>query len=401
MPLKKCVKRFLSGVLLMLLLASCQIFQPKRGGVDRLLLLYTVISPNLVDNIAQDVTEVKSSIYLPEYFDEKGSGNIMLFLEYKEGGVPVLKRLFRDEFGVASEETLMEYEGRDGVEPELLGEILEYIETIFKPQEKGIIFSGHGQGWLPSGFFNSPVGYSGVSAYKEEVDPYAHLVKGFGYSQKQEMDIIRMAQVIPSGFAYIIFDSCLMGGIEIMYELKNKTQYIISSPTEIMGGGFPYMQTVDYLFHPTASLLSRMRGVAESYYNYYSDVSTGGCTISLVETGKLDQVAQAAKVIFDTDRKKIKTIDVDNVQKYFRMNKHWFYDFISFIEEISSVPAQTEALKKSLDDAVVVKFSTDKFLNLSIKEFSGVSTYIPSPPNAFLDDYYKSYQWNKDAQMIK
>lgn len=31
-----------------------------------------------------------------------------------------------------------------------------------------------------------------------------------------------------------------MGGIEVAYELRNKTDYMIASPAEVISNGFPY-----------------------------------------------------------------------------------------------------------------------------------------------------------------
>jgi hypothetical protein len=44
-------------------------------------------------------------------------------------------------------------------------------------------------------------------------------------------------------FNFILFDACLMGGVEIVSELKEVSEYIVASPAEVPEKGFPYTTT--------------------------------------------------------------------------------------------------------------------------------------------------------------
>jgi hypothetical protein len=60
-------------------------------------------------------------------------------------------------------------------------------------------------------------------------------------------------------------------------------------------------------------------------------------------------------------------------------------------------PASAEAL----DKAVIYKAATPKFFEISIDNYSGVSTYIPVPYNTVLADKYKTLKWNEATGFIE
>ncbi len=372
--------------LILLLPTSCHWFQNKSGEVEKSLLMYMAVTSNLSSSINSNLSDVMNSPFLPEYFDiNKESGDVLLALEHRERDIPRLKRFYRDEFGQVREEILQEYEGRSSIEPEFLHEVLVYVNSLFPAQESGILFSSHGTGWTPDGYYANPT-----------------QVKSFGQIDKKEMDIVELAVAIPEKYDYIIMDACLMGGVEVAYELKDKADYTLLSPTEIMAAGFPYGDIVEQIFHAEGEIGSRLAAVASCYYDYYSDDSTGGGTITLVKSDALDGLGSAVKSILDRDYGNIAKLDMDKIQPYFRGSvRHWFYDLTDFMEGISTDSGELEAYRTAMSNAVIVKYATDKFLSIPINRYSGLSTYIPKPANPYLDAYYKSLAWNGDVGLVR
>lgn len=380
------LKAPLLSIFVLMLITSCQWFSKKSGEVNRSLLMYLVVTSNLNSSISSNMSDIKNSPFLPEYFDvEKESGNILLVMEHKEGDIPRLKRLYRDEFGEVHEEIIQEYEGRSSIEPELLHEVLTYTNSVFPAKESGILFSSHGTGWTPEGYYANPKS-----------------VKSFGQMDKREMDIMEMAEAIPGKYSYMIMDACLMGSVEVAYELKDATDYLLLSPAEIMAAGMPYGDIMEQVFYTEGEVGKRMTYIAASYFDYYSDRSTGGGTITLVRSDKLAALGESVKAILDKDRDKIAGLDMSDIQPYFRGTlRHWFYDLTDFMEHISTDPAGLDKFHKAMDDAVVAKYATEKFLSIPIKKYSGLSTYISNPADSYLDSYYKKLAWNKAVQMVR
>ena len=49
------------------------------------------------------------------------------------------------------------------------------------------------------------------------------------------MEIDDLAKGLPDDlFDFILFDACYMASVECTYELRNKAEYILASPTETM-----------------------------------------------------------------------------------------------------------------------------------------------------------------------
>ena len=92
----------------------------------------------------------------------------------------------------------------------------------------------HGTGWLPVGVYEE---------IKNQVSS-----RSFGSDNKQEMSIIELESALPIKFDFIIFDACLMGNIETIYQLRHKADVIIASPTETLVAGFPYTEVAPLLF---------------------------------------------------------------------------------------------------------------------------------------------------------
>jgi hypothetical protein len=143
---------------------------------------------------------------------------------------------------------------------------------------------------------------------------------------------------------------------------------------------------------------------AAEFYEYYNNMSNldRSATIAAVNTSELNNVAAEAKIIFDKYRNGIQNVDIQNIQRYYRGNKHWFFDLGDFISQLA--PMEDDAFKIAMDKAVIYKAATDKFLDVKIDplKFSGVSTYIPlTPPDNTLNEFYKKFKWNIDSGFIQ
>ena len=59
-----------------------------------------------------------------------------------------------------------------------------------------------------------------------------------------------------------------MGAVEVVYELKDKTDYIVASSMEIIYKGFPYDKVIPELIKPAINYKS----VAKHYFDYYDNM---------------------------------------------------------------------------------------------------------------------------------
>ena len=370
--------------------------------VDRMVLVYMAADNNLAMFAKKNIEEMKKGD-VPYYFDD-GSGDVLLVYADIAGEEPRLMRLSKDRFGTVTEETLRVYEDQNSCSDSVMTDVLSYASALFPSMESGLVLWSHGTGWLPEGYYSNPMYASsdGGAAYQHHiVDPYADLVKSFGEDGGSEMDIRALAKALPVHYSFILMDACLMGGIEVAYELRDCCDYFVGSAAEVLANGFPYEQVVGEFFDGERGL----RNACRLFYEHYEDE---GATVSMVDTRRLDALAYAGRAVFASKRGSIQDLDMSSIQGYYRMDRHWFYDLDDFIFQLTYAEdsALYEDFKEALDDAVVCKYTTDEFVlngypQFSINKFSGLSTYIPNPENPILDEYYRTLAWNKAVMMVE
>lgn len=376
-------------------------FVPSDSDIDQTVVIYMNADNNLTYYAHQDLDEIENG-YVPDYFPPGGSGRVLLVYLDTSSEEPVLLRYFKDEFGVVCRETIMEYEEQNSSDPTVINNVLQYAHNLFPSQNNGLILWSHGTGWTPVDFYNNPNEYSPEPLQcSVEDDPYAAYVKSFGYDQGLETDIIDLADALPIKYRFILFDACLMAGVEVAYQLKDKCDYFIGSVAEILAGGFPYHQILDPLYNNVSE--QGLSAVCSYYYNHYYNMNQGA-TVSLVKTSELESVAQICSSVFNDERIFIQSLQMDNMQGFFRLGRHYFYDLGDLIQNIASV-SEYEEFEAAMDKAVICTYATQRYnignsLQFLINKNSGLSTYIPNPEHPYLDNYYQSLEWNKRVKMI-
>lgn len=112
------------------------------------------------------------------------------------------------------------------------------------------------------------------------------------------MELIELFNSLPIKFEFILFDACLMGNIEVLYQLRNKADYIIASPTEILVAGFPYTQTIPLLLQKEINF----DNVTTEYVNYYENQNSSrlrSASLSVIQTKYLKSLVDFIKLYID------------------------------------------------------------------------------------------------------
>ena len=283
---------------------------------------------------------------------------------------------------------------------ETLHQVILDAEAIAPAAHHGLVFWSHATGYLPSGYFSHPTDL----AKKQDRRSF-----GSDYSQPEEMEITELAGALPFHYDFILFDCCLMGGVEVAYELRDKCDYIAFSPTEIMAKGFPYYVMLDAIWNGQTTE-EAMKAVCQEYYHYYDSLYQryisgqsayrNAGTVSLVKTEKLGPLADACRTVFENHRDEIYGLDFNKVQKYFRYNYHWFFDLGDIVEQVATAE-EFAAFQAALDNAIVYKAATPDFLGVAITKYSGLSSYLPRPEYNHLNAFYFELAWNQATHLVE
>ena len=380
--------RFLFCALAMALtLFSCKKAETEEIVVvkrPKTVLLYMVANNNLSYDAENSISRLQNG-YIPAE-----EGNLLVY-KHCAGMDPVLLHIKKGEEGTVVADTAYRFPPRVSATKSALTQALNVTQALFPADSYGLILWSHGTGWIP------PLASSSSAA--QEVSGSAPQ-RTFGLDGKVELEIRDLAQAIPYKLSFMLMDACFMGGIETAYEVKDSVDYYIGSPAEILTESFPYHKIMQHIFKSTPDYAA----VCKEYYDYYN-AKTGSvrsATVALMDCSKLAEVAEVAKRVFDQYGESIASLDLSLLQPYFRgSNSKYFYDLKDLVDAIADASLSAE-FAAALERAVPYKASTPYFIELPIRSFCGVSTYVPgNPADTKLADYYKQYKWNQATGMIK
>ena len=274
----------------------------------------------------------------------------------------------------------------------------------FAPAEKyALIIGSHGLGWVPKAPSTTQslalrrLGLSHENLWKRNEN--AEMTRHLGDKAPTRYDVSEIATAIEANnvkFDYILFDACLMGNVESAYELRNSTKYIIGSPCEVMGYGFPYAKIVKYMFTENGNSYDLDKMCSEYVRYYKTEATTPSACVALTNTAELEALAQAMKAV---NNAKIKPdFSLNNVQYYEGQAVHSFYDLGDMVEQSCADATVAAAFKSQLDKTVTSRYHTTQFYSAygsgnkyyhNINYYSGIST------SAMVDHY--SADWQQTA----
>ena len=408
-----------------------------RDAGDR---LYPVIDRNVMimisggrnslsSYLATDLEElVASEIPSGRYASE----NVLIIISRigsnKNKEVPaVMYRAYRDKDGMVVRDTLMRWGGFTPIFGEnTLKDALQLVVDQFPGSHYGIVLSSHGTGYLPDGYYKDPEAYEAAhggsfqsfsagglrSMSAEKFPPIQDYpaVKTIGQDDDAEhsveMELKAFRDAIPCRMDYILMDACLMGCIEVAYELRDKAAIIGFSPTEILADGFDYKLLTSRLLCKEPDPVQVCKDYFYQYKKPDGTTSSGSAyaTISAVNTKYLDALAQLCRGLFEKYRENMDNVNADIIQHYFRFERHFFYDMRDILVKSGISGEDLAALDDVLEKLVIYKDHTDYFISIPIKDdtYSGLSMFLPSKGSAILNSFYKeNLDWNTATQLVK
>lgn len=340
---------------------------------------------------------------------------------YKVKTSPALYHAYKMNDGTVKRDTIKVFpEGSVAATKEMMSEVLNIVKEKFPAHHYGMLVSSHATGWTPKMYCYSPPdkNSSGIWRAREKEftppdkytddRPFTKSIGAHFHGSSANMDEIELpdfAEAIPFHLDFLVFDCCLMGGIEVAYELRNKCDKICFSQTEILAGGMDYTTMISHIFGQEEV---NMNGIAYDYYIKYalqeSEINRSA-TISVVDCRKLEPVAEIVRRNRDAIATMAGSYTRNRVQKYFRssysVNHGMFFDLEDILVKAAVSDSELEALKYALEDCVICKYATDAFMiSLRIDRHSGFSMYLPDADRGILNDYYTTLEWNKATGLI-
>ncbi|MDR1330554.1 MAG: hypothetical protein LBK07_00430 [Tannerella sp.] len=364
-----CLLALLAG------LSGCSMERRVDTVSPRTVLVYMVAS-NLDYAMTRNIEE------MIEAASEGGlnGGNLIVFYSGSQSEAELFE-IRRGTGGAAVRRHIRDYTDMSAVSHETMRQVIREVVDMYPARSYGMILSSHATSWLPADYGNAP------------------RQRSFGEENGRRMEIYELAAALPDGlFEFLIFDACSMASIECVYELRNKADYIMASPSEILSYGIPYKTVLPCLFTATADL----EGAARNFYFFYRDYQYPYGNISVVRTEALEELAQITREIATASRMGAGYSEpLPNWQllSFWKSSPTKLFDFGHVICSQTTSYVQRSRFKASIERAVMTCYSTeeiycsDNAAPVPVFHFSGLSFYPLQTQLSELNEWYRRLEW--------
>lgn len=171
-----------------------------------------------------------------------------------------------------------------------LQSFLQWGQSNFPAQHYLVVLWNHGAGWKPIANNNCAGNTRGISYDDQSCNSIETWQIASAFAGLQPVDVVAM-------------DASLMQMIEVNYDMRNISRYIVGSEDSPPGSGYPYDQWLTALTtQPSTDPLTISRTICDTFANFYqNNQDVGGVlepvTQSVVDTSKLTGVAQAMSTL--------------------------------------------------------------------------------------------------------
>lgn len=366
---------------------------------DSTILIYAVATNSLAGNLISDKNEM---LIAASDIDLKRN-NVLLFqavYEYDENnqrtgnGKASLLKLVESK-GLCGWDTIREFTyDTVPLDPKRINEVIDIATTQFPAHKYGLIFWSHSTASDP--YFATAKTTSMAVQLPMEYSFGQDLAVGSGKDYYQ-LNVDELANAIPDNlFNFIWFDSCYMSNIETIYQLRNKCNYFVGYPTEVLDDGMPYQYTLPLLASGNPDIV----GAAEKLFDYYQyDYTWHIATIAVVDMSKIDALSDFCREIYKGN---ISVPATANMHKYTnnRQTSGPFYDLGDYTREVASINGgdwKNEVWNSILNECVIYKAATTYDFNnkrIDQERYSGISTYVYGIGNTpEKSAFYESLDW--------
>ena len=411
--IKKLFTLFICSISLAMTFTSCseEAFDTDSVNKQTILVFYpwtgSKSSTGLLGYLQNNIDSICDGI-----IDRKGLNNsrVLVFLSDKYNHSTLYDLQYNATTKSVDRVPLKEYEGASYASAEGIADIMNEVKTQASALNYALIVGVHGCGWTYASDWSRYPYYARPSVTRPRdnnfsgiqfgPDPNAPLTRFFGSVSLAEnaMDISTLAEGIrESGLKmqYILFDACYMSNIETAYELKDVTNYMIASGSEIMAAGLPYRSMWSYLNSATPNY----SGIVSTSVNFYKNSSAPFCNLAAIDCRQVEKLASVMKEI-NAQYQLSASVSLDSIQHLDGFRPNLFYDLETYVDSLHPSGYLLDQFKSQLkltikasdhtDEAYTCIYSSDSF---KIKNYCGITISDPSQHSVAIKGREKTGWW--------
>ncbi len=198
----------------------------------------------------------------------------------------------------------------------------------------------------------------------------------------------------------LAMDACLMGTLEVAYEIRNYASILVASEDAILAAGFPYDDIIDYLCdNPSQNITQFASTIIDLFYN---SMTFWSCTLSAINLTLVNDFlfphfssfAQNLYSYLDQGIKHELYTARGASQEFYYPEFIDLYDFAAETKKQAS-NFTIRQLAQALMDNITVTIINEK--HRSNPDAHGLSIYYPEVQASYLSDYATSFSLSNDS----
>lgn len=291
--------------------------------------------------------------------------------------------------------TIEQFSGYQFTTAQGICDIIKKAKEIAPAWNYAMIIGGHGSGWTSvSDWEDYPY------RIKRRVLPYEDETRFFGSVDDNDyaIDVETLAEGIASSdtkMQYILFDDCYMANVEVAYSLRNVTNFLVGSTSEVMAIGMPYST----MWASLASLSPNYSGIVSSFDKFYRSYRMPYGTLSAIDCRQMEELADIMKQI--NARYQLDEALLDSLQTLDGLVPPLFYDMGDYVKQLCPDPNLYNKFNTKMSKVVPYSVNTDSIYShiygfrsfRKVETFSGLTISDPSLHSVALKGKEKTGWW--------
>ncbi|MBR5634646.1 MAG: hypothetical protein IKW78_05655 [Prevotella sp.] len=338
----------------------------------------------LYPNFKQNLDSIESAIK-----NRKGLGKTRALIFISESASTSKLYEIRYEENACKRELLKTYTGRDYTSAEGIASILTDTKNAAEALNYALIVGCHGTGWTYvsdwQDYPNSAKSHALRVKRNRPSDDRFERTRFFGSVDDNRFatDIETLADGIrKSGLhlQFILFDDCYMANAEVAYELRNVTNFLIASTSEIMAIGMPYAD----MWKSLNVQAPNYKSAVEAFHSFYSNYRSPYGTIAAIDCRQMDNLAAVMKQI--NEHYALDESLFEEIQVLDGFDDPIFFDMGDYVAKLCTDPYLYEKFTAQMAKTVVNKANTPQIYSylywssrtIDVNTFSGITISDPS-----------------------
>ena len=175
-------------------------------------------------------------------------------------------------------DTIKRYDYPRLMDAQWITRVINDVRSISNTPKYAMLVGCHGNGWLPpmDNVARAKTRWFGGPGYAISIADFAQGIQQAGIKLE-----------------YLVFDDCYLSCAEVAYDLRNATNTLIASTSEVMAAGMPYAKVFQYLAAPQPNFGQ----LVNDYIAYYQSTDTPYATIGVINTQYIQPMAQLMRQV--------------------------------------------------------------------------------------------------------